>query len=1057
MFYLFLIRVDHMVGQEQNMKKKFLKDTHLIQSSPENTGLLPSDKWHVQNKRPINPLRTILNKTFKPEIAEECKGNIDVEFLEEHQKGIIEAYSNYYGEDWKTILTEELEKSKDFLGTGLVQHGDKSPRSIHLSLDQWKNYLANGGYNDYCFSCEARPDIIVFDFDYKLTEDQLQKIEKAFKKELYVIEINTEKGTSHIYLQGEDDTAITKVKAGLKENKEDTTPLDIDIFKGGLKHVACTTPSRNYKIIYDGKPQRSISTRKAVTMLSKTLNYNLDKKVLEEILQPTTHPQKTTTTKTTKTGEITVAAIDELGTQKEINLIENAIPIFTKLSGKGIREELYKSFTGALLSHSFNNHRTLQVMTNIYNNTDDKDPRLTTVNNCIDRYQEGKKITGWSRFNKLIRENTKDNQIIKHLENIGLILFDGTARIITQTSVNAATETTQEIAVLVNDDEQQFQDLPETSENNESLYTISNSYNDFKIIVDYEHKNIAKKTIKIGKNGNENHENTLIITAVPMNLEVYNDTICNTGRQYKCKWSFEDGTEIEITGDIKLHYNSLIAGAGVWNKNQLQNIISAVFGDLTKTLAHGTVVKNTPLQKGFYYDKEKEEIIVVDHEIIRPTKEQLLDALILLDQYSSRFGYGYFNPEEPRGVGWIPNPNNPTEKMQTFKCDPTRLAVFLRWCLNAPFHFVRKQYGMTNDQYIFLSGESGVGKTYGYFMAGLFMLGVEEPKEFILSGGSNSKAQISKSMAKTTFPVLIDEADRVIGKEDITSLLKHSVQGINSRVVTDNDTKELVKEKALAQLGFSANNLFKDTEKGALTNRIIVLPFYSKDVPTSEAKQMFEKEFNTYYTPEDKRHILKWIGYEFQARIVENPKVYIHTHPDKVVKQFFEDICYEVGYLQPLEWINNDIDTRTAEDDRIERHEKLKDILVNILNYSMGKEVMVKTDEESYIQTPLIDTTLTPREKILTLAESCKVSWLRTNKKLDCLIIRAGVIRAIQKEDYSINISNLEEFRDILVTGKYGLYDVGRYAFNEQGKTTQDRKTLKLDVEVFSDLYELEE
>lgn len=1044
------------------MTKKYLKETNLVQSSPENTGLLPSDEWHVQNKRPINPLRTILNRTFTPKMKKECEGNIDVEYLEEHQEGIIEAYSNYYGEDWETILAAELEKSKDFLGTGLVQHGDKSPRSIHLSLDQWETYLTNGGYNDYCFSCEARPDIIVFDFDLKLTEDQLQKIEKTFNKELYVIEINTEKGTSHIYLQGEDDTAITKVKAGLKENKEDETPLDIDIFKGGLKHIACTTPSRKYKIIYDGNPQRSISTRKAITMLSKTLNYYLDKEKLEEILQPKQQQQKTTTTKATATGEIKVTSTSETDNERSVAIVENAIPIFTKLAGKGIREELYKGLAGALLRNGFNNAATFQIMSQIYEHTDDEDPRLTTVNNAIDRYQNGETTTGWKTFNKTVKDNKGKHRIGRNLQRLADAIFINKPPVerklnpITEkieTSISIVDDGT--VGILVNDEDQQFTELEETS-GNEGKYIISNSYNDFKIIVDYEHKNIAKRLSKVNSKGEIIHEDTLIITAIPEGLEVYNDTICNTGRQYKCKWSFEDGTAIEVTGDIKLHYNTLISGAGVWNKNQLQNTISAVFGDLTRTLAHGTVVKNTPLQKGFYYDKENEEIIVVDHEIIRPTKEQLLEALILLDQYSSSFGYGYYNPDEPRGVGWTPNPDNPEEKMQIFKSDPTRLAVFLRWCLNAPFHFVRKQYGMTNDQYIFLTGESGVGKTYGYFMAGLFMLGVEEPKEFILSGGSNSKAQISKSMAKTTFPVLIDEADRVIGKEDITSLLKHSVQGINSRVVTDNDTKELVKEKALAQLGFSANNLFKDTEKGALTNRIVILPFYSKDVPTAEAKKRFENEFKTYYTPEDKRHILKWIGYEFQARVVEDPKIYIHTHPDQVVKQFFEDICYEVGYLQPLDWINNDIDKRTAEDERLERHETLKDIIINLLNKGM-KFITYKTDPESYIERPLIETTITPEEKLLALAESCKVSWLRTNKRRDVFIINNGIIRAINSEDKDININTLEEFRDVLITSKYGLYDVKRYAVNEEGKTKQKNNSLKIDIEVFSDLYKVEE
>lgn len=1050
------------------MSKKYLKDTYLIQDNPENTGLIPSDKWHVQQKRPINPLRTILNNTFTRKgidqvVKDHKEGLVNIEYLEENQKGIIEAYSKYYGEGWKTILKNELESSTDFLGTGLKIHEDKSPRSIQLSNKEWEQYLKNGGYNDYCFSCEARPDILVFDFDITLTEDQFQKIEKAFKKQLYVIEQNTKKGTSHIYLQGEDKKPITKVKAGLKQSKEDKQPLDIDIFKGGLKHIACTTPNREYKIIYDGKPTNSISTRKAITLLSKALNYYLDKNTLEEILQ-SKQQKKTTTITPTATGEISVTTNDQQSNERAVTIIENAIPIFKALAGEGVREELYKSLSGTLLNHGFNNKDTFQIMEQIYNNTNDQDPRMTTVQNAIDRYQNGLKVTGWKTFNEVVKKNKGKRRIGGKVQKIADSIFINKP----QTIKKVNTETEQVEAhiitdnentakvILVDDPEQIYTDHPDTVENNDDIYTISNPYNDYKIIVDYKHKHIARRTINMNKKGNITYEDTLIITAVPKNLEVYNDTICNTGKSYKCTWSFEDGTETEVTGDVPLHYKTLTKGAGVWTKNQLQNTISAIFGDLTRTQKHNTIIKNTPLNKGFYYDKEHEEIIVVDHEIQRPTTEQLTEALELLDTYSSFFGYGYYNPEEPRGEGYIINPYT-NEKMQNFKVDPTRLAVFLRWCLNAPFHFVRKQFGMTNDQYIFLSGESGVGKTYGYSVAGLFMLGIEEPKEYLTSGGSNSKAQISKSLAKTTFPVFIDEADGILNNENLTSMLKHSVQSLNSRVVTDIDTNTLTKEKALAPIGFSANNLFKDTEKGALTNRIITLPFYSRDVPTKEMKKRFEKEFNTDYTPEDKRQILKYIGYEFQARILENPKVYIHTPPDQVVKQFFIDICHECNILSVLEWVNNDIEKRTAEDDMKNRHENLKDILMTIFNREM-KFTKIKNDPESYIEKPLIDDfTLTPAEKLLALAETCKISWLRTNKRKNCFIIRKGVIRAVNKEDNSINISNLEEFRDILIFGQYSMYDVKKYAYNEDGSTKQDRNSVRLDIETLSDMYDIEE
>lgn len=1043
------------------MTNKYLKDTKLIQCNPENTGLLPSDTWHSRNKMPINPLRTILNPTFTKGsmsklLKDKKKKPITIEYLQEHQQGIIEAYKNYYGDDWKTILTEELEGSKDFLGKGLKNQGEKSVRSIHITQEQWNKYQSNGGYKDHCFSCEARPDILIIDIDYEITEEQLKKIERSFKKYLWVIEQNTEKGSAHIYIQTDDNTAITKVKAGLKEDEKDKEPLDIDIFKGGLKHVIGTTPSRNYKILYDEEPKEKIPVKKAIRLLSKTLDYYLDQKTLEEILQPPKHKQKTTTTKTVPTGEITVTG-NEIDNERSITIVENAIPIFTKLADKGVREELYKSLIGALLKNGFNNKTTKQIMTQIYNNTNDPDPRLTTVANALDLYQEDpKKVSGWTTFQKTVNEhNNPQTRIGGNLQRIADTIFLNKPPIIK--TVNPQTEQIETAILLENNEGIIYEDYPETAENTDKIYTIDNAYSDYKIIVDYEHKSIAKRTLKKDRKNNVTKEDTLIITAVPTNLVVYNDVICHTGRQYSCIWSFDDGTEQEITGDILLHNKTLLKGAGVWNKTQLQNTISAVFGDLSRTKAHGTIIKNTPQQKGFYYDKDKEEIIVVDHQIHRPTPEQLLEALQLLDVYSSYFGYFHFNPEGEAGVDYIPKKEGWTSDIPVFKSDPTRLAVFLRWCLNAPFHYVRKQFGMTNEQYIFLSGESGVGKTYGYLQAGLFMLGIEEPKEYIVSGGSNSKAQISKNLAKTTFPVIIDEGDRIFNEDHLTSLLKHSTQGLYSREVTDTDTNKLMKEPALAPLGFSANNVFDDTEKGGLSNRVVILPFTLKDIPTKERKKLFTEEFNTDYSPEDKRRVLKWIGYEFQYRILENPKTYIHSKPDKVVKQFFEDICHELHFLVPLEWINNDFEGRTAEDDLQERHETLKDILKTILNRHM-EHTLIKEDQESYTQTKLTeDDNLTWNERILILAESQKVSWLHTTKSRDRLIITNGVIRAIKKEDKNINLNTLVEFRDLLQNGKYSLYDVKRYTANENGTKKQMYNSLRLDVEVISDLYEVED
>ena len=605
---------------------------------------------------------------------------------------------------------------------------------------------------------------------------------------------------------------------------------------------------------------------------------------------------------------------------------------------------------------------------------------------------------------------------------------------------------------LIEDPEQLYTDLPEEEPvTSDRFFIIESHYDDPEIRIDYFMKHITKTTVNTDKKSGKQYETTnLILKAIPIDLVVFNDNIKNSGRSYSCTWEFEDGYKLELTGDITFHTNSLLKTGAVLRKSNLQDIISTVFSKLSYTKARGTQVFNTPKEKGFYYDFEKEEIITVDHTIITPTYEQKLEALELLEEYSLYFGKWVYNKETG---AYIETEEGITP---TFVRDATRLAVFLRWCLNAPFHYVRKQLGMTNDNYIFLSGESGVGKTYGYVKAGLYITGVEDIDKLITSGASNSKAQISKNLAKSTFPVFIDEGDKIFNEDHLTSMLKHSVQSLTSRELTDMETQELKKERALAPLGFSANNVFKDTEKGALTNRVIVLPFYSEDIPHPRQKEEFRKTFNIDYKPQDRRRKLKYIGYAFQEYIISNPTVYINTNPDNVVKEFLINLCKEVDYVAPLEWVTNDIKTKTSEEERLERNENLKEIIKSLLIKEL-KVTPVKYNEEGYATTTLLEDPIDWKEKLILLAEYNKISWFKTTKRKKHIILTSGILRAIKKEDPTININNMEELTDILINCGYSYLSPDRYSYSVEGKVKQAKNSLKVNVEDLSNLFELEE
>lgn len=1031
--------------------------THLVQDNLNNTGILSkTDDENKYNKFGCNPLFTILNKDFNKQLIRDYnrqrqikKQIITLEYLQEIQPDIIKQYQKYYPDTYKDkleecLITREDEPRLDFMHIGL----DNITRSIPISLKDINTYKQRNGYCNYVFSNQARPEILVFDFDLVISNEDIKKIEKTFRDTLYLIEYKPSNGHVHLYINSTENETITYANNSKEVLfRKGDEKVSIDVFKGSNRVTACTTRNNEYEIIYDEKPVKSIKLRNAILMLAKTLNYTVNMKFLKEL---TSKEKKSISTIINKTDDNSTTNTLDIRQQVILN---NAIAIFKAVEGRRVRETLYMSLTGALLRHGINNKQTLTIMKKIHDTTHDKDPRIPTVRKTIDKYQKGINIFGWNNFQEIVKTTTRDQQTLKHLEQLGHAIHTSYIQEVKINKLNLSNDE-KENTTLLEDTNNHIYDYRETCDN-ENIHIIQDKYSDYKIIVDYENKTISKRAYK--KQGRKEDKNIivtdeLIITAVPIDLTIYNDTICNTGTTYECTWQFQDGTSTEISGDIILHKKILDKKAGVWNRNLLQNTISTVFGDLTKTKAHNTIIKHAPNKRGFYYDKNHDKIIVVDHEIKRPTKKQLYEAIKLLDIYGCYFGYGYYSKK-----GYVVDEKTGNKK-DTFTIDNTRLAVSIRWGLNAPFHYVRKQMGNTDEKYLLFDGESRVGKTTGYEYTIIYLMGIDDPKTYLASGGSNSKAQISKNLAKGTFPIFIDEGDGIFNKPNLTSMLKFSVQNLTSREVTDMDTNELAQSQAFANLCFTSNSSFIDTEKGGLTNRIIELKFYSRDIPTPEAKKRFQETFKTQYLPDDKRRILKYIGYEFQARILEDPEIYKHTNPDQVVKEFFTDICYETGYVTLLDWINKDIPQKTGEDNLKERHEDLKDLLKRILNNYM-KHTIIKEREESYGQQTIQEAIgLDIKDKIIYLAESRRISWLNIINNHKQLLIGKGVLLDLKREDPTCNINNLEDFQDILISAKYNRYDIRKYTVtiadeNGNSKKKQLYNNLKVDIDTIVGLY----
>lgn len=413
------------------MNVETIIETHLIKDNPKNTGLLSkTNSKNKYNKFGLNPLFTILNTDFNKQLIRDYdkqkktkKQIITRDYLETNQKDIIRLYKEYYPEDYEETLTKHLtdhnnEPRLDFLHIGL----DSVTRSIPISLDDITAYKKRGGYRNYVFSLEARPNIIVFDFDLQVTTEEIEKIRQDLRKYLYLLEYKESNGHLHVYLNGTEENRLDYTNSPDHNNTLFTRAeevIAIDVFKGAKKVIGCCSPNNDYEIIYNEKPTRSIGIKQAINLLAKSLGYTVNTKFLESLLNPEVNTpmditesnsgsnSKSNSSNSNRPVERKTRPTSE---ENKAEVIEHATPLFNALK-KGIREKTYRAFTGALLNHEYEEKTIEEIVIAVHNGTNDEEKvRLGSVRSCFKGLHNGSNLYGWTTFNEIMTSVIEDHK-----------------------------------------------------------------------------------------------------------------------------------------------------------------------------------------------------------------------------------------------------------------------------------------------------------------------------------------------------------------------------------------------------------------------------------------------------------------------------------------------------------------------------------------------------------------------------------------------------------------------------------------------------------------------
>lgn len=769
-----------------------IKKTELIKDSPQNTGLLSkTNSKGSYNKFGLNPLFTILNNDFNKQLIKDFdkqmktkKQIINRDYLETNQKDIIRLYKEYYPETFEETLTKQLidhnnKPRLDFFHIGL----DSLTRSLPISLDDITAYSKRGGYNNYVFSFEARPNIIVFDFDLRVTSEDIEKIKQDLRKYLYLLEYKESNGHLHVYINGTSEKRLDYTNSPDRNNTLFTRAEDviaIDVFKGAKKVIGCCSPNNDYEIVYNEKPPKSIELKQAIQLLAKSLGYTVNTKFLEDLLYPE-KVKVTTSTGGTKKGNSNPKSTPlervtrETTEENKKTVIEHATPLFNKLENKGIRETMYRALTGALLNHEYEEEIIEEIVTNIHKQTNDKDNRLNSVRSCFRGYYQGSNLFGWTKFNELVTGATNNKELIRHLALLKKVIYSHDK----QAVYNPENE--KDYIILDN-----------------GLIMDTEDH----IIFTYNSKNDTK-TIKMSAD----------ITGVTVYTERHvNPLIESNLKLYSVEYTTVTGAKGHTTPeDIDVLTGLLNKETFTRDDKKTKEILKNII-EYFIIQEKATYKQITP-PEGFYLDVETNNIayIGLTKEITEYIEKDLTsdDIKEVLQEY---------------------------ETLSTFYKDPEKyIANTLSGC-QLPLTYLNKQISeeysiQTPDiRAVSMTGTSGAGKSYNCEFILKFSSIPIENKNIKLYSSINTIYRYAEQCIKSTLPLMIDEADGISYPKttydiDLSRDIKASITSMYVREKSNDQGKTLTSYHNYRNIVINSNAQFQPDygNRRRLTSQVYTL------------------------------------------------------------------------------------------------------------------------------------------------------------------------------------------------------------------------------------------
>lgn len=378
-------------------------------------------------------------------------------------------------------------------------------------------------------------------------------------------------------------------------------------------------------------------------------------------------------------------------------------------------------------------------------------------------------------------------------------------------------------------------------------------------------------------------------------------------------------------------------------------------------------MKNEIETPGFYWDINSEEIVAVKYQKKKPTIDELLDALQLLNELK----YYYTSSE--------------------------KLAHAIKWGIIAPFGYVRK-YVNEYMPYLCLQGAAGSGKSaLGRILLYLYGEPVESYND-IGGGGFNTEARMGQHVQKTTFPIIVNEPGSIFENEKVLEMLKNVIELRTAR--SKFQGRIFVNIPAFTTAIFTSNKPLPPDD--AIQRRFSTILFTHKERKTEQEKKIFEQKFKIKNPQKSPLHKLKAIQHFAIGEIVKDHNLLLKDWKecaDIIVKRLFYYLDQEVP-----EWLKQWGEEVTLEDIDEEHIEEIRMFFIEEINkksrlIKLYDETGRPSENETLIDNEEINRTKDFHQKVWNVINEGLLPYavLYHNSKGDHVCFKAGMKKYLNK------------------------------------------------------------